>query len=54
MKQISDLQDFIKAQPTTVTKFDESLVNRLIAKITVYHSCFTVEFKSGVTVNIEE
>ena len=53
MKQINDLQDFIKAQPTTVTEFDEALVNRLIAKITVYHSYFTVEFKSGVAVNIE-
>lgn len=53
MKQINDLQDFIKAQPTTVTEFDEALVGRLISKITVYHSYFTVEFKSGVAVNIE-
>ena len=53
MKQLGDLQDFIKAQPTTVTVFDESLVGRLISKITVYHSYFTVEFKSGVAVNIE-
>ena len=53
MKQINDLQDFIKTQPTTVTEFDEALVGRLILKITVYHSYFTVEFKSGVEVNIE-
>ena len=53
MKQINDLQDFIKKQPTTITEFDEALVGRLISKITVYHSYFTVEFKSGVEVNIE-
>lgn len=36
MKQINDLQDFIKAQPTTITEFDETLVKRLIANITVF------------------
>lgn len=53
MKQINDLQDFIKNQPTTVTEFDEVLVKRLIGKITVYLDYFTVEFRSGITINIE-
>ena len=53
MKQINDLQNFIKNQPTTVTEFDEVLVKRLIGKITVYLDYFTVEFRSGITINIE-
>ena len=53
MKQINDLQDFIKNQPTTVTEFDEVLVKRLISKITVYSNYFTVEFRSGITIDIK-
>ena len=53
MKQINDLQDFIRSQPTTITEFDEVLVKRLIGKITVYLDYFTVEFRSGITINIE-
>jgi len=53
MKQINDLQDFIKAQPTGIADFDEKLVARLIEKITVYENKLTVGFKSGITVDIE-
>ena len=53
MKQIADLQDFIRTQPTEITAFDETLVKRLIAKITVFEDKFTVEFKSGITIDIE-
>ncbi len=53
MKQISDLQDFIKDQPIDITEFDEMLVKRLIAKITVFEDRFTVDFKSGLTINSE-
>ena len=53
MKQIRDLQDFVKSQPATITDFDETLVSRLIAKITVFEDHFTVEFKSGITIDIE-
>ena len=49
MKQISDLQDFIKAQPTDITEFDETLDKKLIARITVFENRFTVDFKSDVT-----
>ncbi len=53
MRLIQDLQDFIKSQPTTITEFDETLVKRLIAKITVFEDHFTIDFKSGVTIDIE-
>lgn len=53
IKSIRDLQDFVKSQPATITEFDEKLVSRLIAKITVFEDHFTVEFKSGITIDIE-
>lgn len=53
MKQIRDLQDFVKSQPATITEFDETLVSRLIKKITVCDDHFTVDFKSGITIDIE-
>lgn len=53
MKQIRDLQDFVKSQPATITEFDETLVSCLIAKITVFEDYFTVDFKSGITIDIE-
>ena len=44
---------FLQEQPTALAQYDESLVRRLIEKVTVYEDKFTVEFKSGVTVDIE-
>jgi len=40
-------------QSTALTEYDEALDRRLIEKVTVYEDKFTVEFKSGVTVDIE-
>jgi site-specific DNA recombinase len=40
-------------QPTTLTEYDESLVRRLVEKVTIYEDKFTVEFKSGVSVDIQ-
>ncbi|NLX93748.1 MAG: integrase, partial [Clostridiales bacterium] len=39
---------------TALTKYDEQLVRRLIEKVTVYEDKFTVEFKSGLTVDVVE
>jgi site-specific DNA recombinase len=52
MRLIRDLQGFIKSHPT-ITEFDETLVKRLIAKITVFEDLFTVDFKSVLTIDIE-
>jgi site-specific DNA recombinase len=54
LKRVKELQDFIAAQSTRITEFDEELVRRLIKQIIVYPDHFTVEFKSGVTVDIKE
>jgi len=53
-KRITDMGAFLGEQPTALTKYDESLVRRLIEKVTVYEDKFTVEFKSGLTVDVDE
>ena len=53
-KRIDELQKFIAAQPNKLTEFDETLVKRLIQKVTIYEDKFIVEFKSGVTVDVKE
>lgn len=54
LRRVKDLQDFIKDQSTEITEFDESLVRRLVESITVFNDHFTVEFKSGITVDIND
>ena len=44
----------LKKQPIKIAEYDEQLVRRLIEKVTVYENKFTVEFKSGVTVDVNE
>ena len=53
MNRIKELQDFIAKQKTDITEFDEALVKKLIESITAYADHFTVEFKSGLTIEIE-
>ena len=50
--KIKELQNFIAGQETDITEFDEALVKKLIEKITVFADHFTVEFKSGITIDI--
>lgn len=52
--RISDMSVFLREQPTAITEYSEALVRRLIEKVTVYEDKCTVEFKSGVTVDVEE
>ena len=54
MNRIKELQDFIAEQNTAISEFDEADVRKLIQKITVYEDRFTVEFKSGISVDITE
>ena len=53
-KRITDMSAFLKEQPIALVQYDESLVRRLIEKVTVYEDKFTVKFKSGMTVEINE
>ncbi|MHB1314726.1 MAG: integrase [Christensenellales bacterium] len=45
---------FLQEQTTAVTGYNEQHVRQLIEKVTVYEDKFTVEFKSGVTVDVTE
>ena len=51
-KRIAVISVFLKEQPTAITEYDKQLVRQLIEKVTVYEDKFTVEFKSGVTVDV--
>jgi site-specific DNA recombinase len=48
------MSTFLKKQSTALSKYDEQLVRRLIEKVTIYEDKFTVEFKSGLTVDVNE
>lgn len=52
-KRIAEMKEFLNSQATEVTEYDEQLVRRLIGKVTVFEERFEVEFKSGMTVDVE-
>ena len=51
--RITELQDFIRQQSAELTEFDEALVKRWVQKITIWADRFTVELKSGLSVDVE-
>lgn len=52
--RIADMGAFLREQSTAIAEYDEPLVRWLIEKVTVYEDKFTVEFKSGVTLDVNE
>lgn len=52
-KRIAEMREFLNSQTTEVSEYDEQLVRKLIEKLTVYEERFEVEFKSGMTVDVE-
>ena len=52
-KRIKELQKFIQSQPSEITEIDESLVKKLLEKVTVHDDYLEFRFKSGVTISIE-
>jgi site-specific DNA recombinase len=53
-KRIADMSAFLKEQLTDIIEYDEQLVRWLIEKVTIYEDKFTVEFKSGLLVDVDE
>jgi len=53
-KRIADMSIFLKDQTTIISEYDETLVRRLIEKVSIFEDKFTVEFKSGLAVDIEK
>lgn len=53
-KRITHMSTFPIDQPTTITEYEETLVRKLIEKVTVRDDNLILEFKSGLTADIEE
>ena len=51
-QRIIEMAEFLDEQPEELEEYDELLVRRLIEKVTVFKEKFTVEFKSGVEVDV--
>jgi len=52
-ERLDDLTAFLDEQAEAVTEYSDALVRRLISKITVFDEKITVEFKSGLSVDVE-
>ncbi len=51
-QRIEEMTEFLKEQTGELIEYGEQLVRRLIEKITVFDNKLTVEFKSGVEIDI--
>ena len=52
-QRIEEMITFLHEQPGEIVVHDENLVRRLIQRVTVYDEKCTVEFKSGMEVDVE-
>ena len=52
--RIKELRNFISSQPSETTEFDESLVKKLLERVTIHGNYLEVRFKSGVAVSVEK
>lgn len=53
-KRITEMNEFIKGQSTEITEYNESLVRRLIEKVTVDEGRFVVAFRSGFEAQVND
>lgn len=53
-KRIKKMSTFFEKQVNEPLVYDEQLVRRLVEKITVYEDRLTVEFRSGLKIEVEE
>ncbi|MBU3196011.1 recombinase family protein [Clostridium algidicarnis] len=52
-QRIAEMQEFLAEQMEQIEEYDESLVRRMVEKVTVYEKKFSVEFKSDTSVDVE-
>ena len=52
-QRIEEMRAFLREQANEPLAYDEQLVRRLVEKITVYDDRLTVEFKSGLEIDME-
>jgi site-specific DNA recombinase len=52
-QRIAEMVDFLKEQDADIEGYDEALVRKMIEKVMVYEDKFVVEFKAGISLNVE-
>ena len=52
-QRINEMKAFLAEQKEQIEEYDESLVRRMVEKVTVYEEKFMVKFKSGTSVDVE-
>lgn len=52
-QRITEMQEFLADQTEQIEEYDENLVRRMVEKIMVYEDKFTIEFKSGMSVDVK-
>ncbi|WP_434296289.1 hypothetical protein [Clostridium sporogenes] len=52
-RRISQMTKFLNEQVLEIETYDEQLVRRLIEKGTVHDDRFEIEFKSGMSMDVE-
>jgi site-specific DNA recombinase len=52
-QRIAEMQEFLAERKEQIEEYDESLVRRMVEKVTVYEKKFTVEFKSGTSMDVK-
>ncbi len=52
-QRIAEMTDFFNEQSCELEEYDEQLVRRLIEKVTIHDGRVEVEFKSGISIDIE-
>ena len=53
LKRLKELSDFIKLQPRHITTFDETLVRRVLKKITIYDATIEIELKAALKIEVK-
>ena len=51
-QRIAEMTDFLNKQSRELEEYDEQLLRRLIEKVTIYEATLTVEFKSGIAIDV--
>ena len=51
--EYNSMKQFLAEQTERIEEYDEALVRRMVERITVYEDKFTVEFKSGTSVDVD-
>lgn len=52
-ERVDDLASFLDEQTEALTEYSETLVRRLIERITIYDEKLIVEFKSGLEIEVD-